>query len=74
VPLIAGQAEAALALSEALREAGFWATAIRPPTVPQGAARVRLAFTAAHDEADAIRLVDLLKEKAGERAEKVYPL
>ena len=74
VPLITGNAEAALALSEMLCEAGFWATAIRPPTVPTGTARVRLAFTAAHNEADVERLADLLKEKAGQRAEKVYPL
>jgi 8-amino-7-oxononanoate synthase len=57
-----------------LRGAGFWATAIRPPTVPQGTARVRLAFTAAHEEEDAARLADLLKEKAGQQPEKVYPL
>ena len=74
VPLITGNAEAALALSEMLCEAGFWATAIKPPTVPTGTARVRLAFTAAHNEADVERLADLLKEKAGQRAEKVYPL
>jgi 8-amino-7-oxononanoate synthase len=71
VPLIAGPAEAALALSGTLRDAGFWATAIRPPTVPQDTARVRLAFTAAHDDADADRLLDVLKEKAGQSAKKV---
>ena len=74
VPLIAGDAKAALALSETLRGAGFWGTAIRPPTVPASAARVRLAFTAAHDDGDVERLADLLKEKAGQRPEKVYPL
>jgi 8-amino-7-oxononanoate synthase len=74
VPLIVGTPDAALALSEMLRGAGFWATAIRPPTVPQGTARVRLAFTAAHEEEDAARLADLLKEKAGQQPEKVYPL
>jgi 8-amino-7-oxononanoate synthase len=52
VPVIAGTAEAALQLSARFRQAGIWATAIRPPTVPQGGARVRLAFTAAHTEAD----------------------
>jgi 8-amino-7-oxononanoate synthase len=57
VPLIVGTAEAALRLGAALRENGVWATAIRPPTVPQGMARVRLAFTAAHDEADIDRLL-----------------
>jgi 8-amino-7-oxononanoate synthase len=74
VPLIAGHADAALALSETLRDAGFWATAIRPPTVPAGTARVRLAFTAAHDDEDAARLADLLKEKAGQQPEKVNPV
>jgi 8-amino-7-oxononanoate synthase len=74
VPLIVGSPDTALALSDMLRGAGFWATAIRPPTVPQGTARVRLAFTAAHDEEDAARLADLLKEKAGQQPEKVYPL
>jgi 8-amino-7-oxononanoate synthase len=52
VPLIVGSADAALGLSAQLREAGFWATPIRPPTVPQGTARVRLAFTAAHTAQD----------------------
>jgi 8-amino-7-oxononanoate synthase len=64
VPLIAGSAEAALGLSAALRDAGFWATPIRPPTVPQGTARVRLAFTAAHDDADVDRLLDVLGQAA----------
>ena len=74
VPLIAGPAEAALVLSGNLRDAGFWATAIRPPTVPQDTARVRLAFTAAHDDADVDGLLGVLKEKTGQNAEKVYPL
>jgi 8-amino-7-oxononanoate synthase len=52
VPLIVGGNEAALALSERLREAGFFATAIRPPTVPPDTARVRLAFSAAHTDDD----------------------
>lgn len=52
VPVIVGSADAALCLSGRLREAGFWATAIRPPTVPEGTARVRLAFTAALTECD----------------------
>jgi 8-amino-7-oxononanoate synthase len=64
VPLIAGTADAALGLSGKLREAGFWATAIRPPTVPQMTARVRLAFTAAHNDADIDRLLEVLSESA----------
>ncbi len=39
---------AALALAQALRERGMWVTAIRPPTVPPGTARLRFTLTAAH--------------------------
>jgi 8-amino-7-oxononanoate synthase len=70
VPLIAGTADAALSLSGKLREAGFWATAIRPPTVPQETARVRLAFTAAHEDADIDRLLDVLRGCAPTEAAK----
>ena len=52
IPLIVGDTKAALSLSETLRQAGAYATAIRPPTVPKGTARVRLALTAAHRESD----------------------
>jgi len=60
VPLVTGGAEAALALSASLAEAGIWASAIRPPTVPKGAARLRIAFSAAHGEADLERLLSAL--------------
>jgi 8-amino-7-oxononanoate synthase len=63
VPVILGSPEAALAMSARLRSAGFWAVAIRPPTVPAGTARLRLAFTAAHEEADVDRLLDALAEE-----------
>jgi len=71
VPVIAGTAEAAVALSGKLREAEFWATAIRPPTVPQGTARVRLAFTAAHTEQDIDGLLDALGAAAPAPAKAV---
>jgi len=63
VPVILGSPEAALAMSARLRSAGFWAVAISPPTVPAGTARLRLAFTAAHEEADVDRLLDALAEE-----------
>ena len=50
VPVILGSADAALAMSARLRQAGLWASSIRPPTVPPNTARLRLAFTAAHHE------------------------
>lgn len=51
-------AERALAASRALADAGFFAPAIRPPTVPAGTARVRLAFSAAHTDGDVAQLAD----------------
>ena len=52
VPAILGEAKTAMELAARLREAGFLAVAIRPPTVPQGTARLRLALSAVHTEAD----------------------
>jgi 8-amino-7-oxononanoate synthase len=60
-PLIVGDNEAALALSQALWDRGLWVAAIRPPTVPAGTARLRISLSAAHSEADVARLVDTLK-------------
>jgi 8-amino-7-oxononanoate synthase len=72
VPVILGTPEAALAMSLRLREAGLWASSIRPPTVPPGTARLRLAFTVAHTEADVDRLLDVLAAgDARPRAEAV---
>jgi len=59
-PLLAGEAQAALAAADALFEAGIWVTPIRPPTVPAGSARLRITFSAAHREADVDRLLDAL--------------
>jgi 8-amino-7-oxononanoate synthase len=58
VPVIMGGADTALAASAALEARGFLVVAIRPPTVPEGAARLRVAFSAQHDDADVIRLAD----------------
>ncbi len=48
VPLVLGEAEAALDASRMLEDEGFLVVAIRPPTVPEGTARLRFAFSAAH--------------------------
>ncbi len=61
VPLIVGDAARALALSSMLEQAGFPVTAIRPPTVPDGTARLRFTFTAAHVDEDIERLAALLQ-------------
>ncbi|MEN0612963.1 8-amino-7-oxononanoate synthase [Klebsiella indica] len=59
-PLIVGDNARALRLAARLREQGCWATAIRPPTVPAGSARLRLTLTAAHESADIVRLLEVL--------------
>jgi 8-amino-7-oxononanoate synthase len=63
-PLLIGDNHRALALSEALRERGIWVAAIRPPTVPQGTARLRITLSAAHTESDVDQLVGVLYELA----------
>ena len=63
-PLLIGDNQQALALSEGLRERGIWVAAIRPPTVPQGTARLRITLSAAHRAADVEQLVGALHELA----------
>jgi 8-amino-7-oxononanoate synthase len=59
-PVIAGAAENALTLSEALQNDGILVPAIRPPTVPEGTARLRVTFSAAHSEQQVDQLLDAL--------------
>jgi 8-amino-7-oxononanoate synthase len=60
VPIVVGEAETALALSKALEARGFLVVAIRPPTVPVGTARLRVAFSADHGEEQVDALADAL--------------
>ena len=57
VPLLLGPADAALAVERQLREAGILARAIRPPTVPEGTARIRFNLIATHTEGDVDRVL-----------------
>lgn len=66
VPLIVGASARALEASQALEARGFLVTAIRPPTVPDGTARLRVTFTAAHRKADVLRLVEAVRETVPE--------
>ena len=63
-PLVIGTNVAALALSDNLRARGIWVPAIRPPTVPQGTARLRISLSAAHEAADVAKLIEALHELA----------
>lgn len=61
-PIMIGDNWAALALSQALEERGLLVTAIRPPTVPAGEARLRVTFSAAHSHEDLSCLVQALSD------------
>jgi len=64
-PLLVGESSAALQLAERLRDRGVWVSAIRPPTVPVGTARLRITLSAAHREQDVDRLLDALGPCSG---------
>jgi 8-amino-7-oxononanoate synthase len=61
-PIIIGDSEAAVALSNALLEAGFLVSAIRPPTVAQGRARLRVTFSALHEDWQVDSLLEALSK------------
>jgi len=60
-PVILGSNAHALLASKLLDEAGYWIPAIRPPTVPNGSARLRITFSANHSEVDLRELITTLK-------------
>jgi 8-amino-7-oxononanoate synthase len=68
VPAIVGDARQTLAWAQALREAGILAVAIRPPTVPAGTSRLRLAISATHTDTDIDTLIDALHATRQDRA------
>ena len=60
-PVILGSNANALLAAKLLDDAGYWIPAIRPPTVPNGSARLRITFSANHGEADVRQLINTLK-------------
>jgi 8-amino-7-oxononanoate synthase len=63
-PLIVGSNSEALRLSDRLWDRGVWVPAIRPPTVPQGSARLRITLSALHRQSDVDVLLTLLHDAA----------
>ena len=61
VPIVLGDNDRTLAASAAFLEAGFHVPAIRPPTVPRGTSRLRVALSAAHSEEDVRALAQALQ-------------
>lgn len=62
VPLLLGEETTALEAQQVLEKSGFLVTAIRPPTVPAGTARLRFAFTAGHPDREIARLAQVVRE------------
>ncbi len=60
VPMLIGEAAAAVAMEQRLREAGVFAKAVRPPTVPEGTSRIRFNVMATHDDDDIQRVLDAI--------------
>jgi 8-amino-7-oxononanoate synthase len=59
-PIIIGDSQRAVDISNSLLNAGFLVSAIRPPTVPKGSARLRVTFSALHEEFQVDQLLDAL--------------
>jgi 7-keto-8-aminopelargonate synthetase-like enzyme len=66
IPVIVGDSGQALKVAEKLFENGIYATAIRPPTVPVGDARIRTTVTAAHTEEDIVSAIYIFKRLKNE--------
>ncbi|MCV2401405.1 8-amino-7-oxononanoate synthase [Marinomonas sp. C2222] len=61
-PIVIGDSAKAMQISESLRSLGILCTAIRPPTVPVGSARLRITLSADHSQADLMLLCDSLEQ------------
>jgi 8-amino-7-oxononanoate synthase len=76
LPIVVGDARAALAASERLLERGIFAQAIRPPTVPDGTSRLRLAVMASHSASElkpaAREIAQILDSEASQRGEVAF--
>ena len=61
-PILIGDSEKAIAISDALAKQGFLIAAIRPPTVPPNTSRLRITLSAAHSEQQVLALINSLSE------------
>ncbi len=61
-PIIIGKADKAMNVSVALKNQGLWTTAIRPPTVPTGTARLRITLSVNHSQQDITQLTQAITE------------
>ncbi|POZ63129.1 8-amino-7-oxononanoate synthase [Chromobacterium alticapitis] len=64
-PFIIGEDAHAIRLADSLRRQGYWVPAIRPPTVPENGARLRISLSASHEPAQLDALLDLMLQASG---------
>jgi 8-amino-7-oxononanoate synthase len=77
IPIVVGEPGAAVGISAALRERGFWVPAIRPPSVPAGESLLRLSLTAGHAEemiAGLLGALDVVGRRLSPRPATAGPL
>lgn len=74
VPIVLGEERAALSAAEMLLADGVYAPAIRPPTVPDGTARLRIALSAAHTDEMLSRLNQALARLPTASARNLAPM
>ena len=70
IPIIVGDEQGTMELSNWLERNGILATAIRPPTVPKGQSRIRLTLSAAHPWEDVEKLINIIKQCPGTSPEE----
>lgn len=66
IPILTGRSDTAVSMSEFLKEKGYWALPIRPPTVPHGQARLRVSLSYDHDIEEIERFADVLNFNVGQ--------
>lgn len=71
-PVLCGGDARALAMARRLDDAGYWIAPIRPPTVPEGRARLRVTLSALHAAADVDGLVDALADARDRTAPPLF--
>jgi len=67
VPIIIGDAQETVRISDELKKKSFWTTPVRPPTVPEGGSRLRISLSYGHSREDLDKFVESISEVMGSK-------